>query len=294
MRAYLPSPQKLTAQDVLQWPSITNVVYLSDEERWESLPHFHSSALELLFIFKGRCHLLIAGAEYVAEPGDLVVYHRGVIHHEVFMGGRGNQESISIRTLDCHIRQMEEGRLLPPGVPCVLFTDVWRPEMELCFRALYEELKEQRRGFTQVANNYLQMLMLLIFRLINEGAGQPRGAQFGLCGSVRQYIEHNYHKNILVRDIARALGVSHSHLTHAFTSEVGVSPQQYLITQRILEAKRLLIMSDMPVFEVAQTVGFPSAPWFNAQFRQSTGVSPGSYRSANRGIPDHVNLIKEG
>lgn len=294
MRTNLPPPHNLTAQDVLQWPSITNVVYLCDEERWEALPHFHSSALELLFIFKGRCQLVIGGAEYVAEPGDLVVYHRGVVHHEVFMGGRGNQESISIRTLDCRIRQMEEGQLLPPGAPCVLFADVWQPEIEMCFRALYEELKEQRRGFTQVANNYLQMLVLLIFRLIDEGAVQPRGAQFGLCGSVRQYIERNYHKSILVRDIAQVLGVSHSHLTHAFTSEVGISPQQYLITQRILEAKRLLIMSDMPVFEVAAAVGYPSVPRFNSQFRQSTGTSPGSYRCANRGIPDHINLIEEG
>lgn len=51
-----------------------------------------------------------------------------------------------------------------------------------------------------------------------------------------KYIQFNYSHDISVDDIAKAVGVSRSHLYRVFMSNVGQSPIDYLTSYRISEA----------------------------------------------------------
>lgn len=81
--------------------------------------------------------------------------------------------------------------------------------------------------------------------------------------------------------IARRLGVSDRHLRRLFEQHLGVSPLQYLQTQRLLCAKQLLADTRMPVAEVAQASGFASLRRFNAAFRQRYDLNPSEMRRSS-------------
>ncbi len=78
--------------------------------------------------------------------------------------------------------------------------------------------------------------------------------------------------------VAERLGVTDRHLRRIFAAAHGVSPIDYLTTQRLLLAKRLLTDTPLPVTEVAHASGFASLRRFNAAFATRYRMSPTSLR----------------
>ena len=84
-------------------------------------------------------------------------------------------------------------------------------------------------------------------------------------------------------ELAEALGVTDRHLRRLFLAEYGVTPVQYLQTQRLLLAKNLLTDTGLSMMDVAFAAGFTSLRRFNDVFQSH-------YRMA----PSHLRKHKDG
>ncbi len=78
--------------------------------------------------------------------------------------------------------------------------------------------------------------------------------------------------------LAAKLGVTDRHLRRIFAAEHGVSPVDFVTTQRLLHAKQLLTDTELPVTQVALASGFASVRRFNAAFAERYRMSPSSIR----------------
>ncbi len=78
--------------------------------------------------------------------------------------------------------------------------------------------------------------------------------------------------------IAARLGVTDRHLRRIFQQAHGVTPIDYLSTQRLLLAKQLLTDTDMPITQVALASGHGSLRRFNAAFVQHYRMNPSALR----------------
>ena len=93
-------------------------------------------------------------------------------------------------------------------------------------------------------------------------------------------------------ELARRLGVTDRHLRRIFQNAHGVSPIDYLTTQRLLLAKRLLTDTALPVTQVALASGFASVRRFNAAFAERYRLNPTALRrDAERGAPVEGALV---
>lgn len=92
--------------------------------------------------------------------------------------------------------------------------------------------------------------------------------------SAIKYIQFNYSHDISVDDIAKAVGVSRSHLYRVFMSNVGQSPIDYLTDYRISEACYLLKNSNLSIAEIAVSVGFFDQFYFSAYSKRSKEYLP--------------------
>jgi len=78
--------------------------------------------------------------------------------------------------------------------------------------------------------------------------------------------------------LAAKLGVTDRHLRRIFAAEHGVSPVDFVTTQRLLQAKQLLTDTALPVTQVALASGFASVRRFNAAFAERYRMSPSRLR----------------
>jgi AraC family transcriptional regulator len=87
---------------------------------------------------------------------------------------------------------------------------------------------------------------------------------------------------ITLAAMAKVAGLSPSALIRGFKRATGVTPHRFVTEQRVLAARQLLETSDLPIVEIALSLGFSSQSHFGAAFRSTTGTSPGSYRRQQR------------
>jgi AraC family transcriptional regulator, regulatory protein of adaptative response / DNA-3-methyladenine glycosylase II len=87
---------------------------------------------------------------------------------------------------------------------------------------------------------------------------------------------------VALPEVAARLGVTDRHLRRIFLAAHGVTPIDYLTTQRLLLAKQLLTDTALSVTQVAMAAGFGSQRRFNAAFADRYRLSPTGLRRAQR------------
>ena len=86
--------------------------------------------------------------------------------------------------------------------------------------------------------------------------------------------------------MARHAGVSPRTFARRFREETGTTPLQWLLSQRVLEARRLLEETDLPIEEIAWRAGFGTAASLRDHFRRATATTPSAYRRSFQRRPD--------
>ena len=112
-----------------------------------------------------------------------------------------------------------------------------------------------------------------------EGAGQQQSdAHDPLIEAALARIENQLDRSFSVEELASALSISREHFTRIFSREMGLSPHQYIVQQKIRLACHLLRTTSLTCKEVAERVGDTSPAHFSKQFRQLAGVTPKAFR----------------
>ncbi|WP_353475222.1 AraC family transcriptional regulator [Salipiger sp. H15] len=85
-----------------------------------------------------------------------------------------------------------------------------------------------------------------------------------------------------IAEIARTLEMSRNGFFKSFRETVGLSPYQWLLSQRVERARRLLLTTDLPLVEIALTCGFSDQSHFTRIFKRLEGTSPGRWRQRSQ------------
>jgi AraC family transcriptional regulator, transcriptional activator FtrA len=95
-----------------------------------------------------------------------------------------------------------------------------------------------------------------------------------LCG----WAIENLSDVITVSTLAEKAGLTTRSLSRRFQEEMGMSPLQWLIEQRVRKAQAMLESTEFPVEEIAHQCGFGGLLPCRRHFRRLVGVSPQQYR----------------
>jgi transcriptional regulator GlxA family with amidase domain len=98
----------------------------------------------------------------------------------------------------------------------------------------------------------------------------------------RRWAAERLEQPLDVAAMAAHAGVSPRTFARRFRDEAGTTPLQWLLSQRVLEARRLLEESDLAVEGVAWRVGFGTAASLRDHFRRATATTPTAYRRSFR------------
>src|SRR5258708_14757973 len=110
-------------------------------------------------------------------------------------------------------------------------------------------------------------------------SGPPRLTDDQLRAAI-DYIHDHIGESLELRPISRAAGLSEFHFARLFKAATGDSPFQFVTRTRMERAKQLLRKTRLPIFEIAERVGYQKPSHFSAPFRVISGCGPDAYRKS--------------
>ncbi|MHC5903950.1 GlxA family transcriptional regulator [Streptomyces sp. S6] len=110
----------------------------------------------------------------------------------------------------------------------------------------------------------------------------PDAPQAGTAAA-RAWALARLHEPIQLRDMAAQESMSVRTFTRRFREESGVSPGQWLTSQRVEHARHLLESTDLSIDRIAHAAGFGTAQSMRQHLQTALGVTPSTYRRTFRG-----------
>ena len=253
------------------------------EMDWTIPAHRHDGLHQFQFLEHGSVRGTIDGEDFEAQAPVMLMLAPGSVHGFTYTPDAvGHQVTLPTITL----RQLLGGSKLVDaelGTSFVLprSQDGSEAECATLFAQVEREFRTQRPGRVHALLACATLLAVQFLRHRGEHFTRERG-QGARDALVRRYValvEQHFRDHEPLSFYAAVLGVTPDHLSRSCRHTAGQSALQILHERLMLEARRLLAYSPMPVTEVAQQLGYDDAAYFSKFFSRAVGNTPSAYRT---------------
>ena len=235
---------------------------------------------ELCFLSEGKCSFYLEGKKFELEPNSLVLLPPGTPHSEAW------QESDPYRLLWLGLR---------PDTPPNAFlsrryqiTDGARVQGEADYLSLLEQAFSELEGeefcYLQAAASQLTLFFVAILRGLKAGPASALSWQKQVVEAVQKYLAANFKEQITLDEISNQVGLSPNYLCALFREQTEETIFEHLAGLRLKRARFLLRNTQLPIYAIADQVGYSSQFAFSRFFHKAMGLSPTGYREKEGGI----------
>lgn len=152
------------------------------------------------------------------------------------------------------------------------------PEIGNCMERIIKENKLQRSNFQQISKLYFFELIILLSRYINRQSASVKNLENEYLQKAMNKIHANYCGDFSVGQLAKECKVSDRYLRKLFRFYLESTPQEYCNNLKIRKATELLADRNIPVKEIAYSIGYSTPQYFSRMFKGKYGFSPQTYR----------------
>lgn len=230
----------------------------------------------LTYTLSGEGYMAVGGAEYRIGPGDIAMIKGGSPHQY------GTRKGHVWNFVWAHFMPGEQRfqweKLPETDKGLVLMPIAGSPLQKRIYRAFKRVIRDSRQEdayANELCNNALNEVLLLLSQSQSKPV-DPRVAE------VMHLMTAKMSEPLQIEDMAGAVGLSASRLSHLFKEETGRSVVDMLIHMRLRQAALLLEHSARTASEIAQDVGFRNYNHFTNQFKAHYGSTPVSFRNGKK------------
>lgn len=252
--------------------------------------HWHRE-MEICYIKQGTGKYLINGTDYSFEKGDMFIINNDDIHlchddknliMQVIMfepsficGGAGNPLDYE------YLRPFMES----PANYCKKLDGKSPYSLKLIkiLAEIEQEYSSMNKGYELIIKSLLLKFMSLIIRYfsVEECSYVKEISSVPVSDKIRNiliYIENNYQNEITLKFLSEKFNISIPYLCSSFKCLTGISPIDFVIRNRIAQAKYELTSTKKDILTISQECGFRSLSNFNHLFKTLVGCCPNAYR----------------
>ena len=150
------------------------------------------------------------------------------------------------------------------------------PEIAYNLNDYYAQKIEQCQSMADTTKFGAQILEDYVAR-VRESRENP-----DVSDSIRnscEYIKAHLTEPIQVKKLAQQSGYAEYYFSHKFKKEMGVSVKEYILHEKINQAKVMLTSSDESIQKIGDSLAFGSRSYFYTCFQKAEGMSPSEYRN---------------
>jgi len=246
---------------------------------------------ELLYVEKGPHNVTVDGTLYRMEAGEIMIYAPFSKHGS----NEPTDATIAIISFESDSKELEAlynriititakqrgmlSSLVTSGVQIFENNREVNGLVGMAPRAGTEAYELQK------IKNQLELLLIDILHTENPGHITLTGTnhenyETEQADVLTAYLKAHLCEALTLEQIGEACTMSVSKLKRLCNRQYGCAPIAYLISLRILEAKRMIRETSMNFTQISEALGFGSVHYFSKQFKDKTGVTPSEYAKA--------------
>lgn len=166
------------------------------------------------------------------------------------------------------------------GQPALYLTADQHDALLPLVEAIEAEYLGEGDGRLDIVRSYLLILLTRLRRLAPPPASQEGVSAQGihLARRFQQRVDQHFLECLPVPAYASQLHVTERQLNDAVKRATGRTAGQVIQQRVLLEAKRLLSLTDMGIAEVAYQLGYDDLAYFCRFFKRHTQTTPGDFR----------------
>ncbi len=292
--------------DIQQVPYFDNRSFFKDEHpvyiqlstefpKYVGVMHRHQF-VEIVYILSGEAVHTVGEREYTVKSGDVVVINCGIPHKFTANPAAGElfvayDLMFGLDYIDPKLGEnatfeaLKDSYLFGPLFPAGALPDIhisgkrYGSYGEL-FTRIYHALKGKERGYAEISRAYvIELIVKLLRDMGRDRAKELTSENKKAVYNAISYMERRYNTPLDLEDIAAQVFLSPEYFRKLFKKMTGESVRTYLHKLRVDEACRMLFMTELPIQEIAQAVGYQDIKSFYQAFKQITGKTPKEYRN---------------
>lgn len=229
-------------------------------------------------IFKGRCSAVHDFAEDTVYVRDLSDPYAADLE--------GSFDFILLEISKAALSQLTDGSGTTAVTRLCETAGQHDPVLAGLSKALFSSLDPDRQPSALFVD---QMSVAIGVHLIRQyGDGRETGSDRRRALSKRaenrakELLRSRLQADLSIADIAAQCNLSPSAFLRAFRETAGVTPHQWLMQQRLDQARTLLLKSVLTISEISATCGFSDQAHFTRAFSAATGTPPAAWRRMMR------------
>ena len=237
------------------------LLYISKKRQYQGdVIELHShSTLECVLYITGKGTSVIGKKKYSFSAGSLAFINHNVLHNELH---DTSSEIVFFNLSDCDIK-ISDGIYRPNN-----FDMLKKIAMEI-----YIESRSSGYMFESLMSAKAEEFLVLLKRdLIQQGTVSDN------LKNLRNYLKANCCDVLDIRLSAKKFGFEYENFRYVFKKTYGISPNKFIIYNRLIHACALLENTDKSCLDIALECNFCDSAQFSKMFKKQFGISPLSYR----------------
>ena len=245
-------------------------------------PHNAREGFHLHVVLSGKGVLRVEGKEYHIGKGQMFLLRE---RNDIFYQADTEDPWYYVRITYCG--DSAEKCMAHAGFTDGVYVQECHVDPQEFFTVVTEILE---RPHLKTSSEFYRMSLALRFLSLAIESWEKSGDSHRQKSemTVEDYVNYaaklmrsNY-SGIKVGDVADYIGINRTYLTAIFQSQMHMSPQEYLMQVRMEKSRELLLNIDVPIYVVAQEVGYHDQLAFSKIFKKKYGLSPEQYRKKHR------------
>ena len=216
--------------------------------------HYH----ELTVVLKGELSYVINNKDILVKAGDCLYLKPGMVRQ------RTKDDQAEYLSFNFYsVRDFQ----LP-----TYFADALSAEIKILL-TVCDEIYVKHFDWSDKISKALELIFALLesrYAALDENP---------IIVTIKRFIKTNLKEKLTLADIARHVGYSACYCDTIFKKETGNSIINYLIEERIDEAKRLIEEGALSLNTISDNTGFLDYNYFSRIFKKITGKTPTEYKS---------------
>ena len=242
-------------------------------------PHFH----------EGYCLGVIEGGALAFRyMGEQVVAPKGAVNlaipGEVHTGQSADEAGWTYRMLyletDLLISTASQMTGKPAPLPFIRAGVLFDDDLATMIHRLHCQLADPGIPLLEKESRLLSVLTILLHR---HGRTRPKRLsairQSGIVEIARSFLHDHFDRDVSIRELAEAVGLSPFHFIRVFGKQTGLTPHAFLTQIRVKKAQDLLTAGESPG-QAALGAGFFDQSHLTRHFKRITGITPGRFRNS--------------